>query len=102
MIIIIRALSQWGKDDGDYDSPTSRDETSDFKKMGRGQRKKRPKGKKERHKKKRKRKEKKEAIKKEKDKKTKKNKKMREKERRGNATILLLHLSFKVEPWSSW
>ena len=28
MIIIIRALSQWGKDDGDYDSPTSRDETS--------------------------------------------------------------------------
>ena len=30
MIIIIRALSQWGKDDGDYDSPTSRDETPDF------------------------------------------------------------------------
>ena len=30
MIIIIRALPQWGKDDGDYDSPTSRDETSDF------------------------------------------------------------------------
>ena len=30
MIFIIRALSQWGKDDGDYDSPTSRDETSDF------------------------------------------------------------------------
>ena len=29
MIIIIRALSQWGKDDGDYDSPTSRDETPD-------------------------------------------------------------------------
>ena len=26
MIFIIRALSQWGKDDGDYDSPTSRDE----------------------------------------------------------------------------
>ena len=32
MIIIIRALSQWGKDDGDYDSPTSRDETPGEKK----------------------------------------------------------------------
>ena len=32
MIIIIRALSQWGKDDGDYDSPTSRDEALDEKK----------------------------------------------------------------------
>ena len=32
MIIIIRALSQWGKDDGDYDSPTSRDETPNEKK----------------------------------------------------------------------
>ena len=31
MIIIIRALSQWGKDDGDYDSPTVRDETSEKK-----------------------------------------------------------------------
>ena len=30
MIIIIRALSQWGKDDADYDSPISRDETLDF------------------------------------------------------------------------
>ena len=30
MIIIIRALPQWGKDDGDYDSPTSRDATPDF------------------------------------------------------------------------
>ena len=29
MIIIIRALSQWGKDDGDYDCPTRRDETPD-------------------------------------------------------------------------
>ena len=38
MIIIIRALSQWGKDDGDYDSPTSWDETSDFIKIKRGQR----------------------------------------------------------------
>ena len=28
----IVALSQWGKDDGDYDSPTSRDETPDEKK----------------------------------------------------------------------
>ena len=47
MIFIIRALSQWGKDDGDYDSPTSRDETPDFMKNKRGQRspnkKKRPK-----------------------------------------------------------
>ena len=32
MIIIIRALPQRGKDDGDYDSPTSRDETPDEKK----------------------------------------------------------------------
>ena len=32
MIFIIRALSQLGKDDGDYDSPTSRDETPDEKK----------------------------------------------------------------------
>ena len=32
MVIIIRALSQWGKDDGDYDSPKSRDETPDEKK----------------------------------------------------------------------
>ena len=32
MIIIIRALSQRGKDDGDYDSPTSRDATLDGKK----------------------------------------------------------------------
>ena len=32
MIIIIGALSQWGKDDGDYDSPISRDETPDKKK----------------------------------------------------------------------
>jgi len=30
MIIIIRALFQWGKDDEDYDPPTIRDETSDF------------------------------------------------------------------------
>ena len=29
MIIIIRALSQWGKDDGGYDSPISRDATPD-------------------------------------------------------------------------
>ena len=29
MIIIIRALPKWGKDDGEYDSPTSRDETPD-------------------------------------------------------------------------
>ena len=52
MIFIIRALSQRGKDDGDYGSPTSRDETSDFikrkkrkkkrkAKKGKGQRKKR-------------------------------------------------------------
>ena len=38
MIIIIRALPQCGKDDGDYDSPTSRDETPDCMKSKRGQR----------------------------------------------------------------
>ena len=49
MIIIIRALSQWGKDDGDYDSPTSRDETSDGKKeQKRGHKKEREKAKNER------------------------------------------------------
>ena len=69
MIIIIRALSQWGKDDGDYDSPTSRDETPDEKKR------------------------KKEAIKGEKA--LIKKQKKREKERRGNATILWPHLFFK-------
>ena len=42
MIIIIRALPQWGKDDGDYDSPTSRDETPDEKKE-KGQKKEGPK-----------------------------------------------------------
>ena len=31
MIIIIRALPQRGKDDGDYDPPISRDETPDEK-----------------------------------------------------------------------
>ena len=45
MIFIIRALFQWGKDDGGYDSPTSRDETSDFIKKEKGQIKKRKKGK---------------------------------------------------------
>ena len=40
MIIIIRALSQWGKDDGDYDSPTSWNETPDekIKKIKKGER----------------------------------------------------------------
>ena len=38
MIIIIRELLQWGKDEEDYDSPTSRDETPDFMKSKRGQR----------------------------------------------------------------
>ena len=65
MIIIIRALSRSGKDDGDYDSPTSRE--------------KRRKAKKEKAQ-------------------IKKIKKMIEKERRGNATILLPHLCFKVAP----
>ena len=73
MIFIIRALSQWGKDDGGYDSPTSRDETPDEKKE------KRPKEKKEGP-----------------------NKKMREKERRDNVTILFPHLCFKVAPCSSY
>ena len=47
MIFIIRALSSWGKDDEGYDSPTSRDETSDFtKKRGeeKGQKEKKEKG----------------------------------------------------------
>ena len=70
----------WGKDDGDYDSPTSQDETPDEKE------------------KKEKRGHKKEKAQKNKT----KTKKMREKERRGNATILLPHLCFKVAPWSSW
>ena len=49
-----------------------------------------------------KKKRKKEAIKKEKSPKKIKNKKMREKERRGNVTILLPHLCFKVAPCSSY
>ena len=46
MIFIIRALSKCGKDDEDYDSLTSRDETSDFtKRKKRGEKKaKRKKG----------------------------------------------------------
>ena len=40
MIIIIRALPQWGKDDGDYDSPTSRDEAPDEKEKKEKKRKK--------------------------------------------------------------
>ena len=68
MIIIIRALPQWGKDDGDYDYPISRDETANFTK---------------------KIKEAKEAQKREAKEAHQKIKKMREKERRGNVTILL-------------
>ena len=49
MIFIIRALSQRGKDDGDYDSPTSRDETPDFMKNKRGQRSPNKKDSKEAH-----------------------------------------------------
>ena len=75
MIFIIRALSQCGKDDEDYDSPTSRDETLDFTKR---KKEKREKGQKE----KKQAKEKKAKEKKEKEK-----NKMREKERRDNATI---------------
>ena len=71
----------WGKDDGDYDFPISRDETPDekIKEAKEAQIKKEAK---EAHKKREK-------------------KKMREKERRGNATILFPHLCFKVAPWSS-
>ena len=36
MIIIIRALPQWGKDDGDYDSSTIQDENQDLKKEAKG------------------------------------------------------------------
>ena len=65
MIIIIRALSQWGKDDGDYDSPTSRDETPDEKqKKGREKRGHKKKRKKAQIKKKRRPKERKEGPKK--------------------------------------
>ena len=75
MIIIIRALPQRGKDDGDYDSPISRDETPDFMKNKRGQRSLNKKRGQRRP-----------------------PKKMREKERRDNVTILLPHLCFKVAP----
>ena len=85
MTIIIRALPQWGKDDGDYDSPTSQDETPDEKNKKKI---------KERKAKKR------EGPKKEKTRKRKQ--KMREKERRGNVTILLPHLCFRVAPCSSY
>ena len=43
IIFIIRALSQLGKDDGDYDSPTSRDETPDKKERKKRNQKKREK-----------------------------------------------------------
>ena len=57
MIIIIRALPQRGKDDGDYDSPTSRDETPDEKKeKGQKKEKAQKKGKKEKKEKKNERK----------------------------------------------
>ena len=72
MIFIIRALSQWGKDDEDSDSPTSQDKISDFIKIKEA---------KEAHQKEKKKREK-------KKKKKKRKKKMREKERRDNATIL--------------
>ena len=39
---LLEHCPKWGKDDGDYDSPTSRDETLDFKKK-KGQKKRRPK-----------------------------------------------------------
>ena len=35
---LLEHCPKWGKDDGDYDSPTSRDETPDFMKNKRGQR----------------------------------------------------------------
>ena len=78
MIIIIRTLPHRGKDDGDYGSPISRDETPD-EKIKKYNKRERPKKEK--------------AQKKEKN-----NNKMREKERRGNVTILLPHLCFKVAP----
>ena len=72
MIIIIRALSQCGKDDGDYDSPTSRDENSDFTKRKKIRKKQKGQKREGQRRKGRKKKDK---------------KKMREKERRDNATI---------------
>ena len=66
MIIIIRALPQWGKDDGDYDSPISRDETPDGKKEKKRERPKKEKAQKKRKAKKSPKKKKKGQIKKEK------------------------------------
>ena len=43
IIFIIRAVPQWGKDDGDYDSPTSRDETPDNERKNIKEKKKRKK-----------------------------------------------------------
>ena len=43
MILIIRALSQVRKDDGDYDSPTCREETPDLKKRERPKKKRKAK-----------------------------------------------------------
>ena len=60
MIFIIRALSSWGKDDEGYDSPTSRDETSDFTKRKKEKKKRKAKKKKAKEKKEKKEKEKKE------------------------------------------
>ena len=74
MIFIIRALSQWGKDEGDYDSPTSRDETPNEKNYNNNKR----------------------VLKRREPKKKKKKKK-----KRGNVTILYPHLCFKVAPCSS-
>ena len=70
----------WGKDDGDYDSPTRRDETLDFMKIEEAKEAPPPQ-----------KKEAKEA-----------HKKLIEKDIRDNVTILFPHLCFKVAPWSSW
>ena len=79
MIFIIRALSLRGKDDEGYDSPTSRDETSDFIKIKEAkeahEKQKRPK---KPTKKKRKKRKKKKKIKR---KKRKRKNKMREKKK---------------------
>ena len=79
MIFIIRALSQWGKDDEDYDSPTSQDEASDFTK-------------KEKEKKKEKdQKEKKDRPKKKKEKRKKRKKRNERKREKGQCYYLFFH-----------
>ena len=76
---LLEHCPKWGKDDEDYDSPTSWDETSDFIKNKRGQRS----PKKEKRKKRKK--------KRKKGKKREKNKKKWEKQREGAMLLSFYH-----------